>query len=56
MLNQEIIVVDDKGDPYLLDASMSGGRVMLQTKPLFKYLEKSKSNIGDRLRHGLNHI
>ena len=44
-----IIVVDDKGDPYLLDASMSGGKVMLESKPLFKYLERSKSNIGIRV-------
>ena len=40
-----IIIVDDKGDPYLLDASMSGGKVMLEGKPLFKYLERSKTNI-----------
>ena len=44
-----IIIVDDKGDPYLLDASMSGGKVMLESKPLFKYLEKSKTNIGIRV-------
>lgn len=44
-----IIIVDDKGDPYLLDASMSGGKVMLEDKPLFKYLEKSKTNIGVRV-------
>ena len=44
-----IIIVDDKGDPYLLDASMSGGKVMLESKPLFKYLEKSKTNIGVRV-------
>jgi len=44
-----IIVVDDKGDPYLLDASMSGGKVMLESKPLYKYLERSKSNIGIRV-------
>ena len=44
-----IIIVDDKGDPYLLDASMSGGKVMLEGKPLFKYLEKSKTNIGVRV-------
>ena len=44
-----IIIVDDKGDPYLLDASMSGGKVMLESKPLFKYLEHSKSNIGIRV-------
>ncbi len=44
-----IIIVDDKGDPYLLDASMTGGKVMLESKPLFKYLERSKSNIGIRV-------
>ena len=44
-----IIIVDDKGDPYLLDASMSGGKVMLEGKPLFKYLERSKTNIGIRV-------
>lgn len=44
-----IIIVDDKGDPYLLDASMSGGKVMLEGKPLFKYLERSKTNIGIRI-------
>ena len=44
-----IIVVDDKGDPYLLDASMSGGKVLLESKPLFRYLERSKSNIGIRV-------
>lgn len=44
-----IIIVDEKGDPYLLDASMSGGKVMLEGKPLFKYLEKSKTNIGIRV-------
>ena len=44
-----IIVIDDKGDPYLLDASMSGGKVMLQSKPLYKYLEHSKTNIGIRV-------
>ena len=44
-----IIIVDEKGDPYLLDASMSGGKVMLEAKPLFKYLERSKSNIGIRV-------
>ena len=44
-----IIIVDDKGDPYLLDASMSGGKVMLESKPLFKYLQNSKNNIGVRI-------
>lgn len=44
-----IIIVDEKGDLYLLDASMSGGKVMLESKPLFKYLEHSKNNIGVRV-------
>jgi len=44
-----IIIVDSKGDPYLLDASMSGGKVMLESKPLFRFLERSKSNIGIRV-------
>ena len=44
-----IIIVDDKGDPYLLDASMSGGKVMLESKTLFKFLERSKNNIGVRV-------
>jgi len=44
-----IIIVDEKGDPYLLDASMSGGKFRLESKPLFKYLEKSKTNIGVRI-------
>jgi hypothetical protein len=44
-----IIIKDDKGEPYLLDASMSGGKVMLETKPLYKYLERSKTNIGVRV-------
>ena len=44
-----IIIIDDKGDPYLLDASMSGGKVMLESKPLYKYLERSKTNIGIRV-------
>ena len=44
-----IIIVDQKGDPYLLDASMSGGKVMLEAKPLYKFLERSKNNIGIRV-------
>lgn len=44
-----IIVKDDKGEPYLLDASLGGGKVMLETAPLFKFLERSKSNIGIRV-------
>ena len=44
-----IVIVDEKGDPYLLDASMSGGKVMLEEKPLYKYLDRSKTNIGVRI-------
>ena len=44
-----IIIVDEKGDPCLLHASMSGGKVMLESKSLFKFLERSKSNIGIRV-------
>jgi len=44
-----IIVVDEKGDPHLLDASMTGHRVMLQDKPLYKYLQNSKTNLGIRV-------
>ena len=44
-----IIIVDEKGDPYLLDASMSGGKVMLESKPMYKFLERSKTNIGVRV-------
>ena len=43
------IIIVDKGEPYLLDASMSGGKVMLESKPLYKYLERSKTNIGVRV-------
>ncbi len=38
-----IIVKDDKGEPHLLDASMSGGKVMLEDKPLKQYLSGSRS-------------
>lgn len=44
-----IIIVDEKGDPYLLDASMTGAKVQLESKPLFWYLERSKNNIGIRV-------
>lgn len=44
-----IIIVDEKGDPYLLDASMTGAKVQLESKPLFRYLERSKNNIGIRV-------
>ncbi len=40
-----IIVKDGNGDPHLLDASMRGGKVMLETKPLKAYLSGSKSTV-----------
>ena len=40
-----IIVKDEAGEPHLLDASMSGGRVMLETKPLKSYLSGSRSTV-----------
>ena len=44
-----IIIIDDKGDLYLLDASMSGGKVMLEPQTLYKQLDRSKNNIGIRV-------
>ena len=38
-----IIHKDDKGEIYLLDASMSGGKVMLEQKNLRDHLSGSKS-------------
>ena len=38
-----IIVKDEDGAPHLLDASMSGGKVMLEPKPLKQHLSGSKS-------------
>ena len=38
-----IIHKDDKGEIYLLDASMSGGKVMLESKNLRDHLSGSKS-------------
>ena len=40
-----IIVKDADGEPHLLDASMSGGKVMLEDKPLKQYLSGSKSTV-----------
>lgn len=38
-----IIHKDDKGDIYLLDASMTGGKVMLESKKLREHLSGNKS-------------
>ena len=44
-----ILVKDEKGDIYLLDASMSGGQVMLEPMPLVRQLEGYKNNTGVRV-------
>ena len=40
-----IIIKDENGYPHLLDASMSGGKVMLEDKPLKQYLSGSRSTV-----------
>ena len=40
-----IILKDDKGEPHLLDASYSGGKVMIEPKPLKEHLSGSRSTI-----------
>lgn len=40
-----IIRKNDKGEVYLLDASMSGGKVMLEANPLHKHLSGSRSTV-----------
>ena len=44
-----ILVKDEKGDIYLLDASISGGQVMLEPMPLVRQLEGYKNNTGVRV-------
>ena len=44
-----IIHKDDKGEVYLLDASMTGEKVMLENEPLADYLRHSKNNLGIRV-------
>ena len=44
-----IIVKDEKGDNYLLDASASAGKVQVEPLALPKYLEKVKTCTGLRV-------
>ena len=44
-----IIEKDEKGEIYLLDASMSGGRVMLEPKNMLQMFRNSKTVIGIRV-------
>jgi len=44
-----IVVFDDKQQPHLLDASMTHGKVLIEAKPLYKYLAGSKTVIGIRV-------
>lgn len=44
-----IVYKDEKGEVFLLDASMSGGKVQLEKENMFDMLRHSKSNIGLRV-------
>jgi len=44
-----VIYVDEKGEPRLLHASMSGGEVRLEEKSLYKFLQGSKTVVGVRV-------
>lgn len=44
-----IVYKDEKGEIFLLDASMSGGKVQLEKENMFDMLRHSKSNIGLRV-------
>lgn len=44
-----IVYKDDNGEVYLLDASMSGGKVMLETKNMCDMLRNNKGNLGLRV-------
>lgn len=44
-----IVYKDENGEIYLLDASMSGGKVQLEKENMFDMLRHSKSNIGLRV-------
>lgn len=44
-----IVYKDDKGEVYLLDASMTGGKVQLEKENMADMLRHSKSNLGLRV-------
>lgn len=44
-----VIVKDDKGDIYLMDASMSGGKVQVETEDMNNMLRHNKTNQGIRV-------
>ena len=44
-----IIDKDEKGEIYLLDASMSGGKVMLEKENMMKMFQNSKTVMGIRV-------
>lgn len=44
-----IVYKDDKGEIYLLDASMGGKKVMLEKSNMFAMLQNRKSNLGLRV-------
>lgn len=44
-----IIEKDENGEIYLLDASMSGGKVMIESEPLGRWLKNGKNTLGIRV-------
>jgi hypothetical protein len=44
-----IIEKDENGEIYLLDASMSGGKVMIESEPLGRWLKSGKNTLGIRV-------
>ena len=44
-----IIEKDDQGHIHLLDASMSGGKVMIESEPLGRWLKSGKNSLGIRV-------
>ncbi len=44
-----IIEKDENGEIYLLDASMSGGKVMIESEPLGRWLKSGKDTLGIRV-------
>ena len=44
-----IIEKDENGEIYLLDASMSGGKVMIESEPLGRWIKSGKNTLGIRV-------